>query len=112
MQTWRYKGHLVTHKNGQKDGRWLSSAEYRTPHGEFCVTAFQSGFDGFASEDEAQHATASLIRAQIDRSSIANLFPFGVPTQKARIEARPAGEKVARLLIDARRHPRKICAGL
>jgi hypothetical protein len=112
METWRYKGHLVTHKNGQKDGRWLSSAEYRTPHGEFCVTAFQSGFDGFASEDEAQQATARLIREQIDRSGIDNLFSFGVSKQKARAEGRPAGEKVARLLIDARLHRPKICAGL
>jgi hypothetical protein len=79
METWRYKGHLVTHKNGQKDGCWLSSAEYRTPDGEFCVTAFQSGFNGFASEDEAQQATAKLIRQQIDRSGVDNHFSWGIP---------------------------------
>ena len=77
MDTWRHKGHLVTHKDRQKDGRWLSSAQYRTTNGEFRVTAYQSAFEGFESEAEAQEATAKLVREQIDRSGIANLFLLG-----------------------------------
>jgi hypothetical protein len=77
METWRYKGHLITHKNRQKDGRWLSSAKYRTPNGKFRITAYQSGFEGFDTEDEAQEATANLVREQIDKSGVANLFSLG-----------------------------------
>ena len=77
METWKYKGHLVTHKNRQKYGRWLSSAKYRIPRAKFRITAYQSAFEGFDTEAEAQEATANLVREQIDRSGVANLFLLG-----------------------------------
>jgi hypothetical protein len=82
METWRHKGHLVTHENRQEAGRWLSSATYRTYQAEFRITAYDTAFDGFETEYAAQEATAKLVREQIDRSGVAHLFLLGAKINK------------------------------
>jgi len=77
METWTYKGHLVTQRNRHRDGRWLSSAKFRTKQGEIDLTAYPPNFDGYDSEAKAKEATARFVRDQIDKSRAASPQPFG-----------------------------------
>jgi hypothetical protein len=77
METWSYKGHLVTQRNRQKNGRWLSSAKFRTKQGEVDLTAYPANFEGYDNEILAKEATARFVRDQIDKSRAVNVQPFG-----------------------------------
>ena len=67
MAAWTYKDYSIIQKNRRKDGRWLSTATFRTRHGELKVTAYPLSMEGYANETTAQRATEKFVRGQIDK---------------------------------------------
>jgi hypothetical protein len=67
MAAWTYKNCSIIQKNRLRDGRWLSTATFRTKQGEINLTAYPRSTEGYASETKAQQATEKFVRNQIDK---------------------------------------------
>ena len=67
MGAWTYKNCSIIQKNRRKDGRWLSTATFRTRQGEVNLTAYPLSTEGYANETKAQRATEKFVREQIDK---------------------------------------------
>lgn len=64
---WNYKGYSIIQRNGRDAaGFWLSSAKFRTRHGELNLTAYSPKLEGYADERNAQQATEQFVRDHID----------------------------------------------
>jgi hypothetical protein len=67
MGAWTYKSYSIMQKNRRKNGRWLSTATFRTRQGEINLTAYPLSTEGYADETKAQQATEKFVRNQIDK---------------------------------------------
>ncbi len=67
MAAWTYKNCSIIQKNWRKDGRWLSTATFRTRQGEINLTAYPLSTEGYSDETRAQQATEKFARNQIDK---------------------------------------------
>lgn len=67
MAAWTYKTFSIVQRNRRRAGRWLSTATFRTRHGELSLTAYPLKMEGYADETKAQQATERFVRNHIDR---------------------------------------------
>jgi hypothetical protein len=67
MAAWTYKNCSIIQKNRRKNGRWLSTATFRTRQGEINLTAYPRSTEGYAEEAKAQQATEKFVRNEIDK---------------------------------------------